>query len=436
MASEFEYSAVAIEHAQNPRNLGPLDAYDGHARVTGPCGDTMEVWLQVHSERIQRAGFTSDGCGSSLACGSMATQLASGRTVAEARAIGQQDVLDALGGLPEETQHCALLAANTLQAACEDFANAGQPRQPVASARPGTCDDCDSSSCSARTRRADESEQEFAERQALESRLCRIRHKLLVLSGKGGVGKSTVAANLAVSLAGTGRRVGLLDIDVHGPSIPNLLGLEGRPVIGGEDGLLPVKLNDKLKVMSIGFLVRGRSTPVIWRGPMKYGMIRQFLKDVAWGELDYLVVDSPPGTGDEPLSVAQLVGTGAGAVIVSTPQELAVADVRRCVSFCNSILLPVVGIVENMSGFVCPKCHERIDVFKTGGGKALADEMRVPFLGSVPIDPAIVASGDAGTPFVDTHAQSAAGEAFNDIVKRILACQERQTVITGASEAH
>jgi ATP-binding protein involved in chromosome partitioning len=430
MASDFEYAAVAIEHTQNPRNLGALDFCDGHARVTGPCGDTMEVWLQVRDRQIRKANFTTDGCGASLACGSMTTQLAMGRTVAEARALGQKDVLDALGGLPEETEHCALLAANTLQAACEDCMSRGRSEGRDESAAAGSCASCGSSSCSAKDRRQNESDQEFADRQALERRLCRIRHKLLVLSGKGGVGKSTVAANLAVSLALAGQRVGLLDIDIHGPSIPGLLGLQGRQisVAGGE--LVPVRMTDHLAVMSIGFMLSSVKDAVIWRGPLKFNVIRQFLKDVAWGDLDYLVVDSPPGTGDEPLSVAQLVGSPAAAIVVTTPQDLAIADVRRCVSFCEAVSLPVAGIVENMSGLVCPKCGERIDVFKRGGGKALAEETNVPYLGAVPIDPAIVVSGDAGTPFVGTYEQSAAGQAFAEIVRMILAGQEQEPVTT------
>jgi len=265
----------------------------------------------------------------------------------------------------------------------------------------------------------DESQRQ-AEELALQGRMERIGHKLLVLSGKGGVGKSTVAANLAVSLARTGKKVGLLDIDVHGPSIPKLLGLEGHRITGAEDGMLPVRMNDNLAVMSIGFMVGDEKTPVIWRGPMKHGVIRQFLKDVAWDSLDYLVVDSPPGTGDEPMSAAQLVGEPAGAVIVTTPQDVAIADVRRCVSFCNTLSLPIVGIVENMSGYICPKCGERIDLFKTGGGEALAEETKVPFLGTIPIDPHIVTAGDAGRPFVDMQEQSSAGLAFAGIVQSIL----------------
>ena len=419
MASDFEYSATVIDHARNPRNVGPLDSCNGHARITGPCGDTMEFWLRIREGRIQQAQFITDGCGSSVACGSMTTELATGKTVDEAYCVEQKDVLDALGGFPEELQHCALLAADTLRAACEDSIKNERPEQGNrAAAR--SCDSCDSSSCSAKERRQDESDQEFAERQELEKRLCLIEHKLLVLSGKGGVGKSTVAANLAVSLARTGKKVGLLDIDVHGPSIPRLLGLEGSQILGSEEGMLPVKLMGNLAVMSIGFLLRGRAEPVIWRGPMKYGVIRQFLKDVTWGELDYLVVDSPPGTGDEPLSVAQLVGSGAGAVIVTTPQDVAIADVRRCVSFCNRLSVAVIGIVENMSGYVCPNCGESIDIFKTGGGEALAEEMRVPFLGKIPIDPQIVISGDTGNPLSEEHDRTPGGAAFAEIVPRIL----------------
>ncbi len=258
------------------------------------------------------------------------------------------------------------------------------------------------------------------EEQILQGRMRDIRLKLLVLSGKGGVGKSTVAANLAVALAMEGKKVGLLDVDVHGPSIPKLMGIEKSRLGGAGQVIFPVETSDKLKVMSIGFMLPEATDAVIWRGPLKFNAIRQFLKDVAWGRLDYLVIDSPPGTGDEPLSVAQLVGSPAGAVIVTTPQDVAIADVRRCVSFCNKLSLPVVGIVENMSGFVCPKCGERIDLFKSGGGKALAVEMKVPFLGRIPIDPQIVTSGDAGIPFVDKNTHSAAAQAFSSVVQKIL----------------
>ncbi len=255
----------------------------------------------------------------------------------------------------------------------------------------------------------------------LQGRMSDIDQKLLVLSGKGGVGKSTVAANLAASLAHAGKRVGLLDVDVHGPSIPKLMGLEGRPVQMAGEELTPIQLNKNLSVMSIGFLLSDTKAPVIWRGPRKYHLIRQFLKDVVWGHLDYLVVDAPPGTGDEPLAVAELVGSPAAAVIVTTPQEVAVSDVRRCVSFCNTMSLPVFGILENMSGFECPRCGTRIDLFKRGGGMGLAEEMRVPFLGQIPIDAEVVISGDAGMPLVRLGPQSPAAKAFSQVVDSILA---------------
>ncbi len=266
----------------------------------------------------------------------------------------------------------------------------------------------------------DEAQRQLEE-QALQGRMSEIGYKLLVLSGKGGVGKSTVAANLAISLARAGKRVGLLDIDVHGPSIPKLMGLEDRGVQITNEEIIPVKVSDNLGVMSIGFLLANGKDPVIWRGPRKYHLIRQFLKDVTWGQLDYLVVDSPPGTGDEPLSIAQLVGTPSGAVIVTTPQEVAISDVRRCVSFCNALSLPVIGVLENMSGFVCPKCGEKIDLFKRGGGMALAREMDVPFLGQIPIDTEVVICGDDGIPLVRDGPQPPAAKAFAGVVGLILA---------------
>jgi len=430
MGSDFEYAAVALDHARQPRNLGPLDSCNGHARITGSCGDTMELWLQIRDDRVCRVGFITDGCGSSLACGSITTELATGRTVEEAYVIEQKDVLDALGGLPEESRHCAVLAAETLRAACEDFIKKGRPLPENEPTPPESCDICDTTSCSAKQRQQEESDKEFAERQQLERRMCRIRHKILVLSGKGGVGKSTVAANLAVSLAEAGKKVGLLDIDIHGPSIPRLLGLERQQIGTTEQGMLPVRMTQNLSVMSIGFMLGNRSTPVIWRGPRKYGAIRQFLKDVLWGSLDYLVVDSPPGTGDEPLSIAQLVGTGAQALIVTTPQDLAIADVRRCVSFCRSLSLPVLGIVENMSGYVCPQCGRKTDLFKAGGGKALADETGVPFLGVIPIEPDIVTSGDGGRPFAQEHTHTAAAAAFADLVSAILGGHNETTPLS------
>ncbi|HUU43246.1 MAG TPA: iron-sulfur cluster carrier protein MrpORP, partial [Planctomycetota bacterium] len=256
---------------------------------------------------------------------------------------------------------------------------------------------------------------------ALADNMRRIGRKVLVLSGKGGVGKSTVAANLAVALALAGRRVGLLDVDLHGPSIPKLLGLENERVEVADGAILPVVHETGLRVMSLGFMLGSRDEPVVWRGPMKMKVIEQFLRETAWGELDDLVIDFPPGTGDEPLSVAQLVENVTGAVIVTTPQDLAVADVRRCIGFCRALSLPVLGVVENMSGWVCPHCGRTTDIFKTGGGERMARETGVPFLGRVPLDAAFTTSGDAGRPVVLEDPASPAAEAFRRIVERLLA---------------
>lgn len=406
--------AKARERFDCPSNYGPLADFNGHARITGPCGDTMEFWLDVVEGRIARAGFTTTGCGPSRAAGSMATELACGRVVAEANRIEQADILESLGGLPSESEHCALLASNTLRAALADYL------QRSASGK-GDCRQCTSTTCGSKNRQQNESDEEFRDRQTLSRKMCQIGYKLLVLSGKGGVGKSTVAANLATALALSGKSVGLLDVDVHGPSIPRLMGLEGNRVVMHEGEIAPLEIGESLKVMSIGLLLASAADPVIWRGPMKFSAIRQFLKDVDWGPLDFLVVDAPPGTGDEPLSVAQLVGKPAGAVLVTTPQQLSVADVRRCVSFCHKVDLPVVGIIENMSGLVCPHCRETIDLFKSGGGEALAQEMGVPFLGRLPIDPEIVRCGDDGAPYVHRFAESPAAKAIAGIAESIVA---------------
>ncbi len=408
-----QVSAEASERSEHPRNYGPLSDENGHARITGPCGDTMEFWVQVVDNRIAKATFITDGCGPSRAAGSMATELAIGRPLGEAARIEQADILKALGGLPKDSEHCALLASNTLKAAIRDHAGRS-------AAKPRDCSHCSSTSCATKEKQRDESDEQFRERQALARKMCQIGYKLLVMSGKGGVGKSTVAANLAASLALAGKSVGLLDVDIHGPSIPRLMGLDRDRVAIHESEIVPVAIGENLKVMSIGFLLNSAADAVIWRGPMKYGVIKQFLKDVDWGPLDYLVIDAPPGTGDEPLSVAQLVGQPAGAVLVTTPQDLSVADVRRSVSFCHKVELPVVGIIENMSGLVCPHCRGVIDLFKTGGGEALAREMKVPFLGRVPIDPEIVQCGDAGSPYVHRHAESPAAQSLRGIVESIM----------------
>jgi ATP-binding protein involved in chromosome partitioning len=253
-----------------------------------------------------------------------------------------------------------------------------------------------------------------------KERLSKIGHTFVVLSGKGGVGKSTIAVNLALGLAGRGLRTGILDTDIHGPSVPKLLGLSGRRLEARGDEIIPLTGPGGLKVVSIGLLVDGSDKAVIWRGPMKAGIIRQFFGAVAWGDLDCLVVDSPPGTGDEPLSVAQILGPDrASAVIVTTPQQVATIDVEKSITFCRQLGLPIAGIVENMSGFVCPHCGKESDVFSSGGGRSLAERFGVPFLGSVPLDPDIVRSGDAERPYVEHSPSTDTARRFDEVIERL-----------------
>lgn len=261
--------------------------------------------------------------------------------------------------------------------------------------------------------------------QRLREQMKRIRHKVMVLSGKGGVGKSTVAANIAVALALEGKTVGLLDVDFHGPSIPKLLNIESPPPMTQGGKLSPAVYGENLKVVSLGFLLPEKDSAVIWRGPLKMGVIKQLLADVDWGDLDYLIIDFPPGTGDEPLSVAQLIPDSSGAVIVTTPQELSLSDVRKSIDFCRKVKVPVLGVIENMSGFVCPHCKNVIDIFKKGGGETMAKAMGVPFLARIPIDPRIVEASDSGRPFVYHYGGTEAAAAFQPVIGMLLNLKEK-----------
>lgn len=254
--------------------------------------------------------------------------------------------------------------------------------------------------------------------QPVLDRMSRVRRKVLVLSGKGGVGKSTVAVNLAASLMLAGRRTGLLDVDIHGPSIPTMLGIEEKQP-GFENGAIVPVDADGIKVLSLGLFLRSPDDPVIWRGPMKMNAIRQFLADAAWGDLDVLVIDSPPGTGDEPLSVCQLLGSVDGAIVVTTPQKVSAVDVRKSISFCRELRVPVIGVIENMSGFACPACGTVTAVLREGGGRRIAGDMGVPFLGSIPLDPKIAESCDAGRAYIRDFADSPTARIMGDIVKSI-----------------
>lgn len=255
--------------------------------------------------------------------------------------------------------------------------------------------------------------------QQLAENLSRIKHTILVISGKVGVGKSTVTTNLALALASDDRsQVGVLDADIDGPNIPKMLGIEDNHISGVSNRLFPVKVKENLSVISMAFFLPDKHSPVIWRGPLKAGAIKQFIGQVAWEDLDYLIVDLPPGTGDAPLSVAQLVENVSGAVVVTTPQDVALLDSRKAVNFAKNLNVPVLGILENMSGFVCPNCGEKIDLFKVGGGEKAAEEMKVPFLGRVPLDPRIVDSCDSGKPFIESFPDSPAAKLFLEIVEK------------------
>jgi len=245
-----------------------------------------------------------------------------------------------------------------------------------------------------------------------------IKSTVLVLSGKGGVGKSTVAANFAAMLAKS-KKVGLLDIDIHGPSIPALFGIEDKSLLGDEHSLIPYDYGDNLKIVSMGLLLQDKNSPVIWRGPMKSGFIAKFMKETQWGDLDYLVVDCPPGTGDELLSVIGDAENLKGVVVVTTPQKLAVLDACKAIRFCREIKLPVLGLVENMSGFVCEKCNAVNKPFLSGGGEKLAKDENVRFLGNIPLDSKILESAEQGKPFVELYPDSPAFAAFTEVMGKL-----------------
>jgi len=259
------------------------------------------------------------------------------------------------------------------------------------------------------------------EQRKIKARTGKIRHKIAVISGKGGVGKSTVTVNLAMAFAmhGYAHSVGILDADITGPCVPKIIGLHGQRVQAGPAGIFPAMGPLGIKVLSMDFLLPSDETPVIWRGPLKMKAISQFLSDIVWGELDFLFIDLPPGTGDEPLSIMQLLPEMDGVVIVTIPSEVSQIVVKKAVTFSRKLNIPVIGIIENMSGFVCPKCGAEINIFKAGGGKKIAKDLTVPFLGTIPIDPEICEASDKGVPFIVEHMNSPATKAFMKIVKKI-----------------
>jgi len=253
---------------------------------------------------------------------------------------------------------------------------------------------------------------------AIKESLGKIKNKILVMSGKGGVGKTSTSVNLSIALANKGFNVGIIDVDLHGPDVPRMLGLEGTPEVNQNKKLNPMRYSKNLRAISIESFTPNKDDAIIWRGPLKFSAIRQFIGDVDWGNLDFLVIDSPPGTGDEPLTVAQTI-TDARAVIVTTPQEVALADVRKSINFCKTVEMDIFGLIENMSGFACPHCNEMIELFGSGGGQKTASQMDINFLGSIPFDPRMVACGDSGACYQDIHSTSAVTQAFVSVADKL-----------------
>ncbi len=282
----------------------------------------------------------------------------------------------------------------------------------------GNCDSCQDTGCSVK-QPGNAQDQHQQLRQALDLRMCMVRQKIIVMSGKGGVGKSTTAVNLALALAKAGKKVGLLDIDLHGPSLPTMFGVTGERPVVDEEGIHPLVVHG-VKLMSLGFLFPNDGSATIMRGPMKHSAIQQLLADVVWGELDFLLLDCPPGTGDEPLSAVQLLGAKSAAVVVTTPQDVALTDVEKSLSFCRELKLPVVGLVENMSGFICPHCGESSPIFKQGGATGLAEKTGVALLARVPLDPQVVIAGDAGEPHIISHPDAVGSKALDKVAAAVI----------------
>jgi ATP-binding protein involved in chromosome partitioning len=284
-------------------------------------------------------------------------------------------------------------------------------------------EECDGKceACSKAEACEDQKKEYYQELQMLKLKMSKIKHKIAVISGKGGVGKSLVTVNLAMAFAIHGyiNAVGILDADIHGPSVPKMLGMKGRQLQVGPPGAFPVIGPMGIKVMSMEFLLPSDESPVIWRGPLKMAVIRQFLSEIVWGNLEFLFIDLPPGTGDEPLSVIQLLPELDGVIIVTIPSEVSTDVVKKAVTFARQVGAPIIGIIENMSGFNCPKCGAENNIFGSGGGEKIAEEMSVSFLGKIPIDSRISEDSDKGMPFIVEHMDTPAAKAFKDIVKKV-----------------
>ena len=277
----------------------------------------------------------------------------------------------------------------------------------------GKCDSCSSSSSCSDAKKAME-----MQNAKIRENMGKIKHKIAILSGKGGVGKSTVTVNLAATLSAMGKKVGILDGDIHGPNIPKMLGVEDIQPFADENGIYPITTPEGIKTMSISYFLPDKNTPVIWRGPKISGAIRQFLSDVVWGELDYLLIDTPPGTGDIQITIMQSIPDIDGVIIVTTPEEVAVLDARKSITMAKTTNIPIIGIVENMGGFVCPHCNKVVDIFGKGGGEKAAKELDVEFLGRIPLDIKAREASDKGIPMVNLDCT--ATKEFKKIVEKVV----------------
>lgn len=273
---------------------------------------------------------------------------------------------------------------------------------------------CQGSSCSTANRSKAKADQDASVKGSLE----KIKNKFIVMSGKGGVGKTSTSVNLSIALANKGFKVGIMDVDLHGPDVPRMLGLKGMLDLNQNQKLNPMEYSENLKAVSIESLTASKDDAIIWRGPIKYSAIRQFIGDVEWGELDFLIIDSPPGTGDEPLTIAQTI-PDAKAIIVTTPQEVSLADVRKSINFCKTVKMEIFGLIENMSGFTCPHCGEMLDLFGSGGGEKTAKAAGISFLGRIPFDHNVVSCGDSGTSFQEKFTDSPVTRAFAEIAGKM-----------------
>jgi Mrp family chromosome partitioning ATPase/NifU-like protein involved in Fe-S cluster formation len=422
-----------------PLNFGPLKGANGNARLTDSYGDTVEFWITVQDRVIVSSSFVTDGCEYAVTCCSMASSLIEGKAPCVASTITKEQILQE-SSLSNEYERYAILAIATIAKAVDNYKLAHKPTCPNSGGcgeshhdspsaskcdKAGQCGASNSANSTCGSSCNSDAGDCNKETDRPQNRLPNIKHKIAVISGKGGVGKSTIATNLAFTLAASGYKVGLLDADIHGPSIPIMLNLTEANIEVDSEGITPIEIGN-LKVISIGFFLKNSAEALIWRGPVKIGIINQLLYEVKWGELDFLIIDLPPGTGDEPLSIGQALSSkNDGAVIVTTPQEVASSDVRKSITFCQTMKIPILGIIENMSGFVCPHCETVTNIFGSNGGRELANVFGIDLLGEIPIDPAIVLTSDAGRPYMDINAQNRTTVVFKQAIDSILKAIER-----------